>query len=64
MLKAISIILTISGFIIVILYQNYQYDDKISEALWTNKQKKRSGLIIGYGCMILGAYLIIKNFLL
>jgi len=64
MLKIISIILIVSGFIIVILYQNFPYDDKIKGGLWSNKQKKRSGLIIGYGCLTLGIYLIIKNFLL
>lgn len=64
MLKVISIILIVSGFIIVILYRNFPYDEKITGLFWSNKQKKRSGLIMGYSFILLGSYLIMTNFLL
>lgn len=64
MLKVISIILIGSGFIIIIFYQGFPYDNKTKGIFWSNKQKKRSGLIIGYGCLVLGAYLIIRSFLI
>ena len=64
MLKAISIILVILGFILLISYQKIPDNDKVEGIFMTNKQKRYRAMIMGYGFILLGAYLIIKNFLL
>lgn len=61
MLKIISISLLVLGFILVIKFWDFPNDNKIEGWFITNKQKKNQAFIIGFGFILLGAYIIIKT---
>ena len=62
-LKLIAIFLLVSGFIIILYYWNFPSNNEITEWRMTNKQKRNSSLIMGFGNILLGAYLIISQIL-
>lgn len=60
-LKIIAIILLVAGFIIILRYWDFPNDNQIKRWLMTNKQKRNRALIFGFGFILLGTYLIIKE---
>ncbi len=58
--KIISIILISIGFIIAFRYWDFPSDSKVEGILMTNKQKRIYSLIIAFGFIFLGIYILIK----
>jgi len=60
-LKLIAIFLLVFGFISILYYWNFPSNSEATDWFMTNKQKRDYGLIIGYGFILLGAYIIISQ---
>jgi hypothetical protein len=56
----ISLILIITAFIIIVSYWDFPSDNKVEQILMSNKQKKNYALIVAYGFLIFGIYLLLK----
>ena len=56
-----SIILILTAFITIFLYWDFPSDNKVEQILMTNKQKKNYALIVAYGFLTFGIYLLLKT---